>query len=123
MQGLSVGHGNLCLGSLASSCSVEAEDACGEDAELQEDHSCSSGNDHWPGGADHLSLRVVSLNKDAKVLLTPWVPEAVDFCARVNDDFLGKLAVPGDNLLAKILVKNKSACVRFRHFCCGSHCS
>ena len=122
MQGVPVRHGNLCLGPLASPGSVEAEDAGGEDAELEEDHGCSGRNDDRPCGADHLPLRVVSLNKHSKVLLASWVSEAVDLRARVNDDLLGELAVPRDNLLAKILVENKSACIRFGHFCCRSHC-
>ena len=122
MQGVPVRHGNLCLGPLASPGSVEAEDAGGEDAELEEDHGCSGRNDDRPGGADHLPLRVVSLNKHPKVLLASWVSEAVDLRARVNNDLLGELAVPRDNLLAKILVENKSACIRFGHFCCRRHC-
>ena len=122
MERLPIGHGDLRLGSFASPCGVEAEDAGGEDAELKEDHGCSGGDDHRPGGAHHLALRVVTLHKHPEVLLTPWVSEAVNLRARVHNDLLGELAVPRDNLLAKVLVENKPACVGFRHFCCGGCC-
>ena len=39
---------------------AEAQQAGGDDAELEEDDSCSCSNDDWPGGADNLTIVVIT---------------------------------------------------------------
>jgi len=42
---------------------AEAEEAGGDDAELEEDDGSASSDDDWPGGADNLAILVISPDK------------------------------------------------------------
>ena len=48
---------------------AEAEQAGGDDAELEEDNSCSRGDDDWPGGAHHLTILVISPDKHLTIMV------------------------------------------------------
>ena len=58
MQGMVVRH-PVMLGLASPSC-AEAEQAGGDDAELEEDYSCTCGNNYWPSGAHYFSINVIS---------------------------------------------------------------
>ena len=52
------------LGRLAPPAGVQAEQAGGDDAQLEEDDGSTGGNDDGPGGADNISVFETPVDKN-----------------------------------------------------------
>ena len=103
---------------------VQAEQAGGEDAELEEDDESPSSDDDWPGGADNLFILSYSPDKTWQVLISnenpitlplttiltrllPGTSEPVHLCPGLHIDLLGQRSVAVQNLLAKVFIEHQ----------------
>jgi len=82
---------------------VQAQQAGGDDAQLEEDHGSTGSDDDRPGGAHNLSVLVIPTDEDSAIIgPQPGVPEAVNLGPRVHKDLLIESIISVNNFLAKV---------------------